>query len=400
MSDWPLTRLDELIDVKHGFAFKGHEITTDKTECVLVTPGNFAIGGGWKDSKKYLRGYPPNEYEFSPGDLVVTMTDLSKETDTLGYSAKIPNDGRIYAHNQRVGRVVIKGGDPEFLYWLMRTREYQWHCVASASGTAVMHTSPSRIKEFEFKCPPLGEQEAIAKVLSSLEDKIDLLKRQNKTLEGMAEVLFRQWFIEEAQDDWPEVELRDIAEIVDCLHSKKPEEVSEPYGLLLQVFNISNDGSINLNKKYGVNETDFKFWTKRIKIQYGDIIISKTGRVGARGWVHSRHKFGIGRNLVALRALDSQNMMFLRGLMMSDFMNRAIKESTSDGTILQSLHVKSIERISFRMPTEAILNRIDVELKPIIERVTTNLNEIETLGAQRDTLLPKLMSGEVRVQMD
>ena len=55
----------------------------------------------------------------------------------------------------------------------------------------------------------LQEQEAIAEVLSSLDDKIDLLKRQNKTLEGMAEALFRQWFIEEAQDDWEEVELND-----------------------------------------------------------------------------------------------------------------------------------------------------------------------------------------------
>ena len=72
----------------------------------------------------------------------------------------------------------------------------------------------NHIHQEVIKIPPTEEQEAIAEVLSSLDDKIDHLKRQNKTLEGMAEALFRQWFIEEAQDDWEEVTLLDLAEVV------------------------------------------------------------------------------------------------------------------------------------------------------------------------------------------
>nr|WP_247709809.1 restriction endonuclease subunit S [Morganella morganii] len=166
------------------------------------------MGGGFKSSKfKYYSGETyPEQYRFNGGELIVTMTDLSKETDTLGYAALVPNDNNIYLHNQRVGLVQILNNDLDkmYLYWKMRTREYQEFIANSASGTSVMHTSPKKICEYEFLLPTKLEQKAIASVLSSLDDKIDLLHRQNKTLESMAETLFRQWFIEDAQIHWTE----------------------------------------------------------------------------------------------------------------------------------------------------------------------------------------------------
>ena len=389
MSEWPLTCLDELIDVKHGFAFKGHEITTDKTECVLVTPGNFAIGGGWKDSKKYLRGYPPKEYEFSPGDLVVTMTDLSKETDTLGYSAKIPNDGRIYAHNQRVGRVVIKGGDPEFLYWLMRTREYQWHCVASASGTAVMHTSPSRIKEFEFNCPPLDEQEAIAEVLSSLDDKIDLLKRQNKTLEGMAEALFRQWFIEEAPDDWDELP---FGEVFDFTMGQSPPGSS---------FNEEGVGMpmYQGNADFGMRFPSARVYTTEPKRMAGpgDVLMSVRAPVGAMNM--AKEKCCIGRGVAAFRfkeepSFDTYTLYKIKA-MISEFM-----VFNDQGTVFGSIGKGDLLQMVVTSPPFNLIEKFEAEVGPMDHKIRANANEIRLLERQRDTLLPKLMSGEVRVQMD
>lgn len=205
MSEWKEYKLGDFIKVKHGFAFKGDYITTDKTSNILVTPGNFNIGGGFKDDKlKYYSNYNfPKEYILKGGDIVVTMTDLSKDSDTLGYSAKIPYSKNYnYLHNQRIGLVQFIREDicQDFIYWLMRTREYQNYIVSSASGTSIMHTSPSRIEDYRCMFPPLEEQKRIASILSSLDDKIDLLHRENATLEAMAETLFRQWFIEEAED--------------------------------------------------------------------------------------------------------------------------------------------------------------------------------------------------------
>lgn len=228
MSEWKIARIGDFLEIKHGYAFKGIYITDEPTENILTTPGNFHIGGGFKSTKlKYYKGDIPVEYVLKAGDIIVSMTDLSKESDTLGYSTKVPASCIVrYLHNQRIGLLQFfdnqkKDIFPDFIYWLMRTGEYQGFIVGSASGSSVMHTSPSRIQEYEFLLPPLPEQKAISAVLSSLDDKIDLLHRQNKTLEAMAEALFRQWFIEEAQDDWEEKPLSTIADFLNGLACQK-----------------------------------------------------------------------------------------------------------------------------------------------------------------------------------
>ena len=96
-SEWQIDSLGRLVDIKHGFAFKGGFIHDEPFGDVLLTPGNFAIGGGFKgDRFKYYDGPVSKEFVLEEGDLVVTMTDLSKEADTLGYPGFVParRDGR------------------------------------------------------------------------------------------------------------------------------------------------------------------------------------------------------------------------------------------------------------------------------------------------------------------
>jgi type I restriction enzyme S subunit len=149
--------LSDYIKIKHGFAFKGEDFSATPTPNVLVTPGNFSIGGGFKADKfKYYKGRVPEDYVLKENDLVVTMTDLSVDADTLGYSALIPNDAKKrFLHNQRIGLVQErkKGIDFGYLYYLMRTRPYQKYVVSTASGSTVKHTSPDRIAGYEYEFP-------------------------------------------------------------------------------------------------------------------------------------------------------------------------------------------------------------------------------------------------------
>ena len=173
-------KLKELCKIRHGFAFKGKDIIKDHTtKYVLVTPGNFNIGGGFKKDKcKYFseNGDIPKDYILKENDLIVTMTDLSVKSDTLGYSALIPkDDNSIYLHNQRIGLVhdideskVLK----DYLYWFMRTKKYQQEVVASQSGTAIHHTSPDRILNIEIDLPSIDDQRKIVKILFDIENKI------------------------------------------------------------------------------------------------------------------------------------------------------------------------------------------------------------------------------------
>jgi type I restriction enzyme S subunit len=199
---WVEKSLGDLIDIKHGFAFKGEFFRDEPPGDILLTPGNFANGGGFKADKfKYYGGPIPNEFVLHEGDLIVTMTDLSKNADTLGFPAVVPSstEGIRYLHNQRLGKVVVRdknATDSLYLHYLMCSQSYRNEIVASATGTTVKHTSPERIKRFRFQLPPLSEQCAIAHILGTLDDKIELNHRMNETLEAMARALFKSWFVD------------------------------------------------------------------------------------------------------------------------------------------------------------------------------------------------------------
>ena len=201
MNDAAPRTLGSYIRVKHGCAFKGEYFTETETPEVLVTPGNFAIGGGFlADKPKYYAGPVPDDYILQEGDLVVTMTDLSKAGDTLGYPALVPRMlGRRYLHNQRIGLVEIKERaetDKRFLFYRLRASDYRHHILATASGSTVRHTSPGRIHEFETTLPAITEQRAIAGVLGALDDKIEQNRRTALALERLARAIFRAWFVD------------------------------------------------------------------------------------------------------------------------------------------------------------------------------------------------------------
>jgi type I restriction enzyme S subunit len=184
---WKVKTLGDFIDIKHGYAFKGEFFRDTPPGDILLTPGNFAIGGGFKDDKfKYYVGEVPEEFVLRKGDLLVTMTDLSKLGDTLSYPAILPTEreGR-YLHNQRLGKVLIK---PEnaisklHLYYLLCTNEYRHEILASATGTTVKHTSPGRIQAFKFLAPPSEVSLEFDKVVSSFFEKILINNDENRFL--------------------------------------------------------------------------------------------------------------------------------------------------------------------------------------------------------------------------
>jgi type I restriction enzyme, S subunit len=145
MRDWTPTTLGDLITVKHGFAFKGEYFRETPPGDILLTPGNFAIGGGFQFGKlKYYSGPSAPGYILRAGDLLVTMTDLSKAGDTLGYPALVPCDGRVYLHNQRLGKIdcISDVASRDFIYWLMRTPKYRAEILASCTGSTVAKPYP------------------------------------------------------------------------------------------------------------------------------------------------------------------------------------------------------------------------------------------------------------------
>ena len=184
---WEVKTLGDFIDIKHGYAFKGEFFRDTPPGDILLTPGNFAIGGGFKDDKfKYYVGEIPEEFVLAKGNLVVTMTDLSKLGDTLGYPAIIPTEREShYLHNQRLGKVFIKSKNSIsklHLYYLLRTNEYRHEILAGATGTTVKHTSPNRIQAFKFPAPDAELSLKFAEIVGFLFEKMSLNNDENRNL--------------------------------------------------------------------------------------------------------------------------------------------------------------------------------------------------------------------------
>ena len=152
-------QLKNFIKIKHGYAFDGEQFSETKTSKILVSPGNFKIGGGFQNNKPKFYNETAEyktDYVLEPRSLVVTMTDLSKNGDTLGFPAIIPNDKQLtFLHNQRVGLVELVNNiyPKAFIYFLMCSNDYRNYILATASGTTVRHTSPDKILGYGFLAP-------------------------------------------------------------------------------------------------------------------------------------------------------------------------------------------------------------------------------------------------------
>jgi len=196
---WPTVTFGDLLQVKHGFAFKG-EFFSDNPGEVVLTPGNFEAEGGLKFRSEKDRSYAgpyPADFRLSAGDLIVVMTDLTQEARILGSAAFVP-DAITCLHNQRLGKIVNLDTarlDRRFAYYIFNSRGFREAVKATASGSTVKHTAPGRICAYSFNLPPLPIQRRIASILGAYDDLIEVNRRRIAVLEEMARRLFDEWFV-------------------------------------------------------------------------------------------------------------------------------------------------------------------------------------------------------------
>jgi type I restriction enzyme S subunit len=150
------------------------------------------------------------KFQLKENDILIARTGAS-----IGVNRFISEDAQAVFNNGLIRiRVDTKKCFPKYLFYNFRTTDYQGFIESISGGTSTQpNMQIGALLSFEVYLPEIEEQKAIASVLSSLDDKIDLLHRQNTTLEAMAETLFRQWFVEEAHVDWEEVPLKDVVDI-------------------------------------------------------------------------------------------------------------------------------------------------------------------------------------------
>jgi type I restriction enzyme S subunit len=424
-AEWGEATLDDLVEVKHGFAFQGEFFHDEPPGDLLLTPGNFAIGGGFKSDKvKYFRGQPPSEFVLAAGDLLVTMTDLSKNADTLGYPALVPqSDANRYLHNQRLGKVLIKQGAPlekRFLYYVLCSREYRNEVIASATGTTVKHTSPTRIGKFRFKLPSVNEQRGIAHVLGTIDDKIELNRRINETLEQMIEALFKSWFVDfdPAREKAEEHELTLAPQLADLFPTSF--EISE-LGEIPTGWHVGQFGDVAVNLRRGVSPSEIQPTTPYIALEHMPRRSIALTDWGTAAGVESGkfafcageilfgklrpyfHKVGVApvdgvcsTDILVVGARSDNWFGFLLGHISSvAFVEHANAGST--GTKMPRTNWSDMARYPVVLPPEPLAKAFTESIRPFVSRILASIHQSRTLAGLRDALLPKLISGQLRL---
>ena len=429
MNDAAPRTLGSYIRVKHGCAFKGEYFTEAETPDVLVTPGNFAIGGGFlADKPKYYAGPVPDDYILQEGDLVVTMTDLSKAGDTLGYPALVPRMlGRRYLHNQRIGLVEIKEGaeaDKRFLFYRLRASDYRHHILATASGSTVRHTSPGRIREFETTLPAITEQCTIAGVLGALDDKIEQNRRTARTLERLARAIFRAWFV-----DFEPVKAKAAGAtsfpsmpqpVFDALPTRFVDSEIGPVpegwevkpiatiatflnGLALQKYPPRGDGEdlrvIKIAELRKGSAEGAAWANGDVAEQYvigdGDLLFSWSGTLEAEFWFGG--KGALNQHL--FKVTSSHFLSWFCFLWIRQHLPWFRAIASSKATTMGHIKRGHLQETPVVVPPNEVFHEANEVIGPIYDLFGQLMIESRKLAAMRNVLLPKLLSGEVRVRV-
>lgn len=251
------------------------------------------------------------------------------------------------------------------------------------SGSAIPRVVLKDFKKVPIVLPPLSEQKAIASVLSSLDDKIDLLHRQNKTLETMAETLFRQWFIEEAKEEWEEIAFGELIELHDSkrIPLSQLQRDEKRVGQLYPYYGAS--GVIDYINAY-IFKGDYLLLSEdgeNLRTRKTPIAFEANGKFWVNNHAHvMQAKLPYTNGLLRI-LLEGENL-----------------DSIITGAVQPKINQANL--IGYKIPNfpHDLVQQYVTVSDPWFKKVFSNKQQIQTLENLRDTLLPKLMSGEVRVQ--
>lgn len=330
--------------------------------------------------------------------------------------------------NQQINSIIVNNeNDSDFIYYLLKNSYKTLRTNAEGGGSTMPIINKTSFENLIFEVPPLPEQRAIAAVLSSLDDKIELLRKENETLEAIAQTLFKRWFVDfnfpdkhgkpykenggrmveselgEIPEGWRVFKLDELVKTVNG-YSYKSTELMESDTALVTLKSFDRNG--------GFKSNGFKEFVGKPKasqeVLLGDLVVAHTdltqdAEVLGNPVVITENpgysKMYISMDLVKVISindyLDNSFLYFL----LKDRRFKLHAVGYSNGTTVLHLSKKAIPEYNVALPKDLKLGALFSDLSAsLLDKIKNNQSQIQTLSNLRDTLLPKLMSGEVRVK--
>ena len=441
--EWEETTLGAEVDFLTGFPFKS-ERYTDSVDSISLVRGDNIVQGAmrWDGVKKWpLSERGEHElYELREGDVVLAMDRPWIEAG-LKYAAISKHDLPCLLV-QRTAR--LRGGaklDTGFLRYLIGSREFTQHIHAITTGTAVPHISGGQIKDFAFTLPPVAEQKAIAAVLGALDDKIELNRRMNATLEAMARALFQSWFVDfdpvrrnlDRATQTSQARRSSAAKLpiagttpaehfqyqeFDALFPKHFEDTALGHtpqgwevrsldkaahylnGLALQKYPPGDGPTLPVIKiaqlrkgdSVGADRCNTDLAPEYV-VQDGDVLFSWSGSLEVELWCGGPG--ALNQHLFKVTSPEFPKWFYYLWTLyhLDEFRLIAAGKATTMGHI-QRGHLTAAKVL---IPPRPLVDAMSRTMAPLIDRIIANRTQCRTLATLRDTLLPKLLSGELSV---
>mgnify|MGYP000890136501 CR=1 FL=1 len=365
MSEWKNTKLEEVLTFGNG------KVKPKNNGAIPIYGGNGILGFGNKSN-----------YD---GETII-IGRVGAYCGSVYYENK-----PIWVSDNALSAKPKGKNNAKFLYYFLKQIDLnQW-----AGGSSHPLVTQTLLNSLEFSiCINPNTQASIASILSSLDDKINLLHRQNATLEKMGETLFRQWFVErrpepvegEAKEEWRMGKLTDEFDFI--MGASPPGESYNEEGIGIPMY----QGNADFGFRFPVNRV-FTTDPKRFAEKY-DTLISVRAPVGEQNMANER--CCIGRGVAALRYKFDNSFYTYTYYKIKSLMDE-IKQFNETGTVFGSISKSDFENIEIIIPDKISILKFQDIIKPLDDKIITNSIQIRTLAALRDILLPKLMSGEIRV---
>ena len=435
--EWPYVALRDVADVLTGYPFKSAFYVNDGDAPRLLRGDNVAQGViRWNGVKRW--GPNPSgkidPYWLREGDVALAMDRPWIEAGLKFASIRELDLPALLV--QRVAR--LRGSDRllgRFLHYVVASRQFTDYVVSVQTGTAVPHISRNQIGEYEFILPSFPQQRTIARILGTLDDKIDLNRRMNETLEAMARALFKDWFVDygpvrakaEGRDPGLPQSLADLfpARVVDSDLGEIPEGwlVESLADRIEAVKGVSYKGSglgaggvplHNLNSIHeggGYKYEGIKYYSgehaERHVVLPGDVIVANTEQgherllIGYAAVVPDFYgSYAIAsHHIYRLRPKPRSQLKtsYLCWLLNSPQMHDVVS-GFANGTTVNMLPFDALQKPLMVCPPATLVEAFDALAANVGQRCEEMLSESRTLAALRDLLLPKLISGEIRLR--
>jgi type I restriction enzyme S subunit len=432
-NEWHRVSIKDVFELIPGFAFKSKDFSENGIPVIKIKNVK-ALRLLDRDfsyiDPKYLE--TKSRFTTKKGDLLISMTGNRIEGSMSSWVGKVCriNSDKKYLINQRVGilRLSNESYSDKFFLYLLGSEEIQKKLISIATSSGGQaNISPDQIKSLEFSIPCFEEQNAIAHILSTLDDKIEVNSQINRTLENMAQTIFKQWFVdfEFPNEDgepykssggemveselgmipkgWEVKKLVDVLETLEAGNRPKGGAGNLTEGIpSIGAENIIGLGKYDYSKEKYVTEEYFAKMNKG-KVNPGDVLLYKDGaQLGRKtmfmnGFPHK--KCCINSHVFILRTNDMLTQSYLYFWLDQDWVTQSIINLNANSA-QPGINQSKLKTLKILTPKFNYVEMFDVIIKSLLNKLFENCIENNALHKTRDALLPKLMSGEIRVSLD